>query len=233
MQSTIYQQVFLDSKVITIPKSDLVNAGLKEKKTPPIIGIQRGVVWNVEEYEKLQEFMRTISLYKWYGDYDSAFKLTAYLNIFIRRVSNDHHPTTLYKTKVEANDALVGDNKITSSGIIGIVNTLANQTIKFYNYMSMGLGTVPETIGQKRLISEKARLSVLKDGSMAARGNVWNHVGNFGYGIETNKYFEFGIHDSPLDPSNMLSRSVLVSGLQQIQNDTFLTASHSCVFIPR
>ena len=116
-----------------------------------------------------------------------------------------------------ANDAGIADNKITALGVVGIVNILANQSIKFFIYMSMGLGTTLETIGQKKLSEEIVRVSVLRDGSMAARGSVGTYVGNFGYGVQTNKYWEFGIHDSPLEPSLMLSRSVLPSGLQQTQ----------------
>ena len=198
-----------------------------------LIGVQRGITWSRDEYPKLKEYMDKINLYKWYGDYESAFRLTSFLNIFIRKQYNDHRPSYLYKTKVSANDAGISDNKITALGVVGIVNILANQSIKFFIYMSMGLGTTLETIGQKKLSEEIVRVSVLRDGSMAARGNVWNHVGNFGYGVQTNKYWEFGIHDSPLEPSLMLSRSVLPSGLQQTQNETFLTASHSTVVIPK
>ena len=226
------QSLLSQSKLISVPESDIRQADTATRG-PPILGVQRGITWSVDDYQKLQDFMKMIRLYEWHGDHESAFRLTAYLNIYIRRQYNDHRPSMLYRTKVEANDAEIGMNKITSSGIIGIVNILANQSIRFYFYMSMGLGTTPEAIGQKKLTSEVARLSVLKDGSMAARGNVWNHVGNFGYGIPTNKYYEFGIHDSPLEPSKMLSRSVLATGLQQTQNETFLTASHSGIFIPR
>lgn len=197
------------------------------------MGIQRGITWSVDDYQKLQDFMSLIRLYQWHGDCESAFLLTACLNIYIRRQYNDHRPSLLHRTRVEANDSEIGTNKITATGIIGIVNILANQSIRYYFYMSMGTGTIPETIGQKRLTAEAARLSVLRDGSMAGRGNVWNHVGNFGYGIPTNRYYEFGIHDSPLEPSKMLSRSVLAAGLQQTQNDTFLTASHSAIFTPK
>jgi hypothetical protein len=159
--------------------------------------------------------------------------LSAYLNIFIRYTYNDHRPTLLYKTRVEALDAEIADNKITSSGIAGIVDTLANNSIQFYHYMSMGLGRTPEAIGQTDLITPEARISVLKDGSMSGRGNVWNHVGNFGYGIASNRYYEFGIHNSPTSDSQMLSRSVLSNGLLQRQNETFLTASHSTIFTPK
>ena len=222
--------------VIIAPAASKKRRSIKRhlKSSPAtLIGVQRGISWNRDEYPKLKEYMDRINLYKWYGDYESAFRLTSFLNIFIRRQYNDHRPSCLYRTKVSANDAGISDNKITASGVIGIVNLLANQSVRYFIYMSMGLGTTLETIGQKKLTEEIVRVSVLRDGSMAARGNVWNHVGNFGYGVRTNKYWEFGIHDSPLEPSLMLSRSVLPSGLQQTQNETFLTASHSTVVIPK
>jgi hypothetical protein len=230
--STSLLQFKVDEEFVSVPKSDVVKTEIKTR-TPPIIGIQRGITWNVEDFEKLQQYMHDIRLYKWFSDYDSAFKLTAYLNIFIRKTYNDHRPTMLYKTKVEAIDAGIADNKIMADGIIGIINTLANQSFSFYDYMSMGTSVVPETIGQKKLLTEIVRLSVLKDGGMAARGNAWNHVGNFGYGVPTAKYYEFGIHNSPNDDALMLSRSVLKDGLQQYQNDSFLTASHTAIFIPK
>jgi len=204
-----------------------------KSKPATFLGVQRGILWNRDDYDKLNEYMDKINLYKWYGDYDSAFRLTSFLNMFIRKQYNDHRPSLLHKTKVSAIDAGIADNKITAPGVIGIVNILANQSIRFFIYMSMGIGTTVETIGQKKLTQEIVRVSVLRDGSMAARGNIWNHVGNFGYGVQTNKYWEFGVHDAPLEPSIMLSRSVLPSGLQQTQNETFLTASHSTVVIPK
>jgi hypothetical protein len=211
----------------------MFNKSVERHNPAAMMGVQRGVLWSKDEYPKLKEYMDKINLYRWFGDYDSAFRLTAYLNIFIRKQFNDHRPSLLYKTKVSATDAGIADNKITAPGVVGIVNQLANQSIKFFIYMSMGTGTTLETIGQKKLSNEVVRVSVLRDGSMAARGNVWNHVGNFGYGVRTDKFWEFGIHDNPLEPSLMLSRSVLPSGLQQTQNETFLTASHSTVVIPK
>ena len=34
----------------------------------------------------------------------------------------------------------IADNKITALGVVGIVNILANQSVRFFIYMSMGLG---------------------------------------------------------------------------------------------
>lgn len=197
---------------------------------PQLIGIQRAITWSVDDYSKLQDFMAKIRLYNWYKDYQSAFNLTALLNIFIRKTWNDHHPSLLHDIKVEAIDSDIGTNKITASGIIGMVAILSNQSNKFFNYFSMGTGTTPETIGQKSLIAEVIRISVLTDGSIAARGSVWNHVANLGYGAPSGTYYEFGIHDGPLEPSRMFSRSVLPAGLSHVQNESFVTASHSTIF---
>ena len=184
----------------------MVNRSSTFKHSPAnLIGIQRGILWSREDYPKLKEYMDKIHMYRWLGDFNSAFRLTAFLNIFIRKQYNDHKPSQLHKTKVSAIDAGIADNKITAPGVIGIVNQLANQSVKFFIYMSMGIGTTVETIGQKKLTQEVVRVSVLRDGSMAARGNVWNHVGNFGYGVTTNKYWEFGIHACHL-PSNITAR---------------------------
>lgn len=199
-----------------------------------IIGVQRGISFNKEEHSKLQKYMGDIRILKWLEHYETAFKLTAAMNIFIRKQYNDHRPLLLNdRIPLSGNDAGIHHNKVTASGIVGMVNILANQSTQFYNYMSMGSGTMQATIGQRKLQAEEARLSVLKDGSSIARGNVWNHVGNFGYGIRTGKYYEYGIHNGPLEPSKMLARSVLPNGLQQTQNETFLMVSHSMVFAPK
>jgi hypothetical protein len=198
-----------------------------------LIGIQRGIVWNVDDYDKLQEYMNMIKTYNFYHDYQSAHNLTTMLNSFIRQTFNDHHPTLLHKTHVSAIDASWSHNKITASGIIGLVLILSNQSNRFFNYFSMGRGTTPEAIGQKHLIDEEVRVSMLVDGGITAHGNVWNHVANLGYGVRSGTYYEFGIHDGPLEPSLMLSRSVLPNGLIHVQNDSFMTASHSTIFVAK
>jgi len=96
----------------------------------------------------------------------------------------------------------------------------------------MGDNPTPERVGQKNLVHEEIRVSVQKEGSMAARGSVWNHVGNMGYGVRTDKYYEFGVHNKA-EGGRMLSRSVLENGIDQVQNDTFLTPSHSSIFEPQ
>lgn len=203
-------------------------------------GVQRGVLWSADDYSKLQDYMSKIRLYRWLKDFDSAFRLTALLNIFIRKVYDDHRPTELYKTKVEAVDASLSHNKITSTGVVGMVQQLALQTDRFYLWCSMGTNTTPERIGQKKLLAEEIRVSVQKDGSMAGRGSVLNHVANFGYGVRSDTYYEFGVHDANQEPvtaddppSRMLSRSVIPNGLEHTQNDTFITASHSSVWLVR
>lgn len=203
-------------------------------------GLQRGIVWSADDFEKLDTFMQQIRILKWMGDYDAAFTRTAELNKFIRKTYNDHHPNTLCKINVEGVDADIGHNKIMSIGIVGIVQQLAMQSDRFYLWMSMGTSTTPERIGQKKLLAEEIRVSVQKDGSMAGRGSVWNHVANFGYGVRSDTYYEFGVHDAdqepeePTDPiSRLLARAVLPNGLEHTQNDTFITASHSTVWLVR
>lgn len=201
-----------------------------ESFSKPLVGIQRGIVFGRDDYMKIKNYMNKIRQYHFFRDYESAFNLTAMLNIFIRKQYNDHRLSQLHDMKVEAIDASIGSNKVTSLGIIGLVLILSNQSNKFFNYFSMGRGATPETIGQRRLIDEEVRVSMLVDGGVVARGNVWNHVATLGYGVATGKYFEFGIHDGPLEPSTMLARSVLPNGLDHVQNDSFLVASHSTVF---
>ena len=204
-----------------------------ESLIPAPMGIQRAISWNVEEYSKIKDYMAKIRFARFLKDYDFAYSLTKMFNSFIKKRANDHRPTKIYHTDVEAIDAILGFNKVTTRGILWIVARLASQSTKDQTYMSLGTSNVPETIGQRKLLKPEARLSVLIDGGVAARGNVLNHIGTFGYGLRTDKYYEFGIHDSALEPSNMFSRSVIARGLQQTQNGTFLTASHSAVFEPR
>lgn len=196
-------------------------------------GVQRGVLWSADDYDKLNNYMQQVRNLNWFGETDAAFKRTADLNIFIRRTYDDHHPTELGNLKVEAIDASLGHNKITSPGVVGMVQILAMQSDKYYLWCSMGTNTTPERIGQKKLFAEEIRVSVQKDGGMAGRGNVWNHVANFGYGVRTDTYYEFGVHDADDEPSRMLARSVIPNGLEQTQNDTFITASHSTVWLVR
>lgn len=204
-------------------------SAVARKKIP---GIQRGITWNVEDYFRLQDFMKTIRSYNSIGDYESAFNLTSYLNSFIKDTYNDHHPTQLYKTKVEGVDAAIHHNIITSLGISAMVQILSNFNNQYFLYLSMGTSTTPEAIGQNALLNEVIRIPITTNGSIAAHGQIWNHVGNLGYGPPTNTYYEFGIHNGPQEPSTMWSRSVLPTGLSHTQNSSFLTVSHSTVFIP-
>lgn len=199
------------------------------------IGIQRGGVFPVEDYDKLQEFNSKIRLLKWLGKEEEAFFMQENLNTFLEYRFNDHHPNILGKYAVEAIDASVHHNKVTSAGVVGMVYILAQQTDRYFNWVAMGRGQAPEAIGQKTLLDEELRVSVLTDGSQAARGTVWNHVGNLGYGAISGDYYEFGIFDLPEDIpptkiSRMLARSVMPNKLTHTQNDTFVTASHSMIF---
>lgn len=198
-----------------------------------IIGIQRGIVFDKDDFNKMQDYMKNIRLYNFLGDHDSAFNLSALLNIYIRRQYNDHKPSILHKTKIEAKDADISTNKITAPGAAACILILTGLSNKFFNWMSMGKATAPETIGQRKLIDERIRIPILVNGSVAAHGLIWNHVGNMGYGPPTDTYYEFGIHDGPIEPTTMLSRSVISGGLAHIQNQSFLTASHSSIFVPK
>jgi hypothetical protein len=198
-----------------------------------LIGTQRGVLWNVDDYFKLQDFMGLVRRYNSIGDYESAFNLTTILNMFIRKTYDDHHPNLLHRIRVEALDADIHHNIITAAGNTCMVQILSNQSTRFFLWMSMGTSTVPEAIGQNALLAEVIRIPITTNGSVAAHGHVWNHVANLGYGPPTNTYYEFGIHDAAQEPSNMLSRSVLTTGLSHTQNSTFLTASHSTVFVSK
>lgn len=195
-------------------------------------GLQRAASWYIDDYMKLVDYHNKVNLLSWLGNHDIAFRMTADFNIFIRKVWNDHHPNKLGNTFVEAIDASLDHNMIVANGIVGIVQQLGLQTTDAFLWVSMGDNQTPERIGQKNLISEEMRVSVQKDGSMAARGSVWNHVGNMGYGVRTDKYYEFGIHNKA-EGGRMLSRSVLENGVDQVQNDTFLTPSHSSIFEPQ
>ena len=195
-----------------------------------ISGWQRAIKWDVEDFFKLQDFMKLIRSYRSIGDNESAFNLSVLLNMFIRQTYNDHRPNLLYKTRVEARDAQIHHNVITSLGISSMVQILSNQNNKFFMWLSMGTSTVPEAIGQHSLVAEAIRIPITTNGAIAAHGHVWNHVGNLGYGPPSGTYYEFGIHDGPQDPSIMLSRSVLSTGLVHVQNQSFLTASHSTIF---
>jgi hypothetical protein len=198
---------------------------------PSIHGIQRAAAFHIDDYLFMKNYFDSINWYKWIGEENYAFKLSSEFNVYLRRHFNDHHNANLYGK--QAFDIDIHHNIITAQGIVGMVAQLANQTNKSFTYGSMGFSSVPETIGQKTLIDEKIRVSVLVDGSIIARGNVLNHLINFGYGPISGKYYEFGIHDSDQEPSRMLARAVLKSGVDHTQNKSFVTGSHSTIFSPK
>ena len=99
----------------------------------------------------------------------------------------------------------------------------SNRSNKFFNYASLGRSSTPETIGQRHLIDEEVRVSMIIDGGITPMGNLWNHLATFGYGVTTGKYYEFGIHDGPQEPSTMFARSVLPNGIDHVQNESFIT----------
>jgi len=198
-----------------------------------IKGIQRGAVFNRQDYNNVKTIMEKIRLYNWYKDYDSAFNLTLLLNDHIKQRSNDHHPTTIHNLKAEAQQAGITSNKITAAGIVGMFLIFANQSSKFFYYGSLGRSNVPETIGQRKLFDEEVRISMLVDGGVVARGNIINHVAQFGYGVRTGDYYEFGIHDAPLEPSLMFSRAVFTTPIHHDQNDSFMTGSHSTILVSK
>lgn len=204
------------------------------KSNEPVMkGIQRGALFHREDYEKVQSILEKIRMYNWLKDYESSYNLTLLFNQHIRARSNDHHPTFIHDVKVEAQNASIGHNKITASGIVGLFLIFANQSNQFFNYASLGRSNIPETIGQRKLIDEEVRISMLVDGGIIARGNIINHIGQFGYGVRTGNYYEFGIHDAPLEPSLMFARAVLPTAINHIQNDSFMTGSHSTILVAK
>lgn len=196
-----------------------------------LVGIQHAASFNVEDYQNLQDYNQRVRMLNWLGYADEAFELTDNLNNFMKKRHDDHRaPLCFDNKKIEAIDAIVGTNKVVSSGVVGMVQLLAQNSQEFFLYVSMGLGTTPEAIGQKNLQDEQMRVSVETDGSQAGRGSVWNHVGTMGYGAISGNYTEFGIHNKPEEPSRMLARSVITDGVTHVQNDTFVAASHSLIF---
>lgn len=194
-------------------------------------GIQRAALFSADDYNNIMGYNARVRMLNWLGDTDNAFSLTNDLNNFMTKRRNDHRVQLSYNNKkIEAWDAIEGPNKVTSAGVVGMVQLLSQQSQLYYLYVSMGLGTTPEAIGQKFLQNEQMRVSVETDGSQAGRGSVWNHVGTMGYGAISGTYTEFGIHDKPDEPSRMLARSVIEAGVEHVQNDTFVAASHSLIF---
>lgn len=195
-------------------------------------GIQRAALFSADDYNQIMNYNARVRMLNWLGETDTAFQLTDNLNNFMDKTYNDHRPTLFVNNnaRVEAMNAIKGPNKVTSAGVVGMVMILSQQSQLYYLYVSMGLGTTPEAIGQKALQNEQMRVSVETDGSQAGRGNVWNHVGTMGYGAISGTYTEFGIHDKPEEPSRMLARSVIEAGVEHQQNDTFVAASHSLIF---
>ena len=176
------------------------------------------------------EYTKKIQFANFIQEYDHAYMLTKVLNSYIKKRANDHKPTKLYHLdNIEALDAILGFNKITTRGIIEVVRKQAMQAVDDFVYMSVGTSKIPEAIGQKALYAPVARLPILIYGGVTAKGSTLNHVGTFGYGLESNTYYEFGIHNAELG-GVMFSRSVIESGLVQTQNNTFLTGSHSAVY---
>jgi hypothetical protein len=204
----------------------------KTDNIPSIVGIQRAALFHREDYDRFSNLMKRMRLYNWYHDYDSSFNLSLMINEHIKKRFDDHHPTMIYDTKIEAQSASIGHNKIPSSGVVGILLILANQSNRFFNYASLGRSNIPETIGQQRLIDEEVRISMVQDGNIVAKGNIMNHFAQFGYGVRTGKYVEFGIHDGPIEPSLMFSRSVLPNAMDHIQGDGFMSGSHTTVLVP-
>jgi hypothetical protein len=218
------------------PSTSIYNTNkfhVKSKLEPIMKGIQRGALFHREDFDKIKSLLDKIRLYNWFGDYESSYTLTLLINQHIRACVNDHHPTTIHDIKVEAQNASITHNKITSSGIVGMFLIFANQSNKFFNYASLGRSNIPETIGQRKLIDEEVRVSMLVDGGIVARGNIINHVAQFGYGVRTGNYYEFGIHDAPLEPSLMFARAVLPTAINHIQNDSFMIGSHSTILVAK
>lgn len=197
-----------------------------------VLGVQRAALFSADDYDQMMNYNSRVRMLNWLGDTDRAYQLTDDLNKFMDKTYNDHRPNIYLhnNTKVEALDAIKGTNKVTSAGVVGMVQILSQTSQEYFIYVSMGLGTTPEAIGQKNLQNEQMRVSVETDGSQAGRGNVWNHVGTMGYGAISGRYTEFGVHNKPEEPSRMLARSVITDGVEHEQNDTFIAASHSLIF---
>lgn len=195
-----------------------------------MVGIQKAVLWDAKYYSKLQNFFRSIRFYH-YTDPKKEALLSESFEDYIDSVYNDHHGLKFEFTGTEAIDAQVHSNVLTSRGAVGFVAILANTSDQFFKFMGMGTSSAPATIGQRQLGTEISRVSSDTDGALTARGNVLSQVGNFGYGAPTSQIYEFGGFNKDVD-GEMYFRSVLSDPLTHTQGSTFVSASHSTVFIP-
>jgi hypothetical protein len=208
-------------------------------------GLERVVLWDykndsipVWQYiRELQQFRREI-LYsrKRYPEVYRHLKLIKH-NMMeeyekkIDRIWNDQRTGTFFKKgdRFEPHQIEIKHNLEMWDGLTGYTEFISGESTDYFIFMAGGLGTSEPTFDNTILEIEKVRVNILEVGDINSDGIVLKSTAAFPPGVPSDNYTEFGGFDQDSD-GRMEYRVVTTTPLGQIQDVTFMQASHNTVF---
>lgn len=212
--------------------------------TVPVPGIERAVLWDYRNdsipvwnyIRELQQFRREI-LYtrKRYPEIHRHLKLIKHrlMENFeqkIDRIWNDQKTGTFFKKgdKFEPHEVVKVNNLLMWDGLTGYTEFASGESSDYFIYMGGGVGTTEPTFDNMILEDERVRVNILREGDLNSDGIIIKSTAAFPPGVPEDDYTEFAGFDQE-ENGRMEYRVVIDPPLHQIQDVTFMQASHNTV----
>ena len=217
----------------------------------PVEGFETGVLW---DYRKdsipVMQHINTLQQLRYeiiysrrrYPEVYRHLKLIkrALINDYeskLKRIWNDQRVGTFFRKgdRFEPHELVYAHNLVMWDGLTRFNELIAGESTDYFDFMGSGIGTTPPTFADPGLENEKVRVDMRITGDINADGIVLKSTAAFPPGVPTEPtgYSEFAAFDTDNEvDSKMEYRVVIDPPLGQIQNVTFMQASHTIVLQP-
>lgn len=210
-----------------------------------VSGKERALLWDyrgdsipVNKYIKtLQELEREIRYCK--GRYPAyRLKLKAAKKKLIEdyenkidRIYNDQRIGTYFITgePFEPHEVRIADNLNMWGGITRYTELISGESTDYFDFMGAGVGDETPSFEEDKLEVEVVRTDLRLTGDINSDGIVLKSTAAFPPGVPNNTIVEFAGFDKET-AGVMEYRVVIDPGLPQVQDVTFIQASHNTVF---
>jgi hypothetical protein len=223
-------------------------SGFSKPQHVEVKGAEVGILWDyrkdsipVWHYIKTLQQLRDEILYarKRYPEVYRQLKLIKSNMIKdyeakINRIWNDQRTGTFFAKgdRFEPYQIVANHNLPMWDGLTAFNEFIAGESSDFFFFMGTGIGTTKPTFADPGLENEKVRTDMRVTGDLNADGIVLKSTAAFPPSVPTEPtgYSEFGAFDTDNELTSRMEYRVTINpSLAQIQNVTFMQASHTIV----
>lgn len=208
-------------------------------------GIERAVLWDYKKdsipvwqyIRELQQFRREILFTrKRYPEIHRHLKVIKHKMMEdyenkIDRIWNDQKTGTYFKKgdRFEPYEVVKVHNLEMWEGLTRYTELIAGESTDYFNFMAGGIGTAEPAFSDFEMEQEIVRVNLNRDGDINSDGIILKSTAAFPPGVPENNISEFGGFDQE-ENGKMEYHVVVDPPLHQIQDITFMQASHNTVF---